>query len=410
MRFPNVRVLLVASLALLCAGAAALSPAPSQPKPSLEQLKRQADAVLQQDAPLARANVNVVFTAADALADAGRLVEADHYYLAELKMQPHDFGHHLRYSQVLAKENKDAEAKNQAQIVLNGCEDLALVNKAMALAGVQPIQVTPYDDKAVRPDAILLVLVPLGDVDLLMLQQEQKKLHEELGIDVQIHSLPFTMGKPARNLMHDNAESLREYWQRVNEKEDPRAFSEMLKAEGATADDLKDDLKIIRFTARVMHRMSDEDKAAQIEQMAAADQWSAEDMIKDFAAIIPTTASPRVRFMGVTSDDIFEKGTRFLFAYYMTDKCAVISYHRFLASTWGDVPNRMRLSRRFHYQCLADAGYVYGLPRCTDPTCPRCYPNGLEEQDAKSDKLCDDCRRGFEKAFAPATLPKNPQD
>ena len=44
-------------------------------------------------------------------------------------------------------------------------------------------------------------------------------------------------------------------------------------------------------------------------------------------------------------------------------------------------------------------GKVFGIDSCTDPSCPRAYPHSVAEHDAKSDKLCDKCRKALNKAF-----------
>ena len=306
MSIANLRTWLLAVLVFACAGAGT---------PDIEQLRKQADAVLAKDAVQARPEVAVAFQAADALANAGRLTEADHYYLGALRVQPHDFEHHLRYAQVLGKEGKTADAETQIQIILNGAEDPAIIAKAQKLAGTPAAAVTPFDPAAVH--AVTIILVPLGDVHTLLIQQEQKELHEDLGIDVQVHSLPVQMPKSAGSPTHTSAEALRNQWQKAREG-DPAKFAKLLSAAGMTSDDLKDDAKVIQFTIKTLRDSGQEEGARQVEQMAARsqEQWSAEAILNALGPAIPRTTNPKVRFIGITSRDIFMQGTNFVFASY----------------------------------------------------------------------------------------------
>jgi len=50
---------------------------------------------------------------------------------------------------------------------------------------------------------------------------------------------------------------------------------------------------------------------------------------------------------------------------------------------------------RAYKASLASIGFMLGIDRCSDPTCPRVYPHSLAELDATSLKLCAACERGF---------------
>jgi len=65
-----------------------------------------------------------------------------------------------------------------------------------------------------------------------------------------------------------------------------------------------------------------------------------------------------------------------------------------------ETPNRPKLKERMLKQCLSSAGLIFGIERCSDPTCPRAYPHSLKEHDAKSTELCPACKRGFREKFA----------
>jgi predicted Zn-dependent protease len=50
-------------------------------------------------------------------------------------------------------------------------------------------------------------------------------------------------------------------------------------------------------------------------------------------------------------------------------------------------------------QALSSVGLVIGIPRCTSPGCARAYPESLEEQDRKDDKLCYECRENMRRLY-----------
>jgi predicted Zn-dependent protease len=98
--------------------------------------------------------------------------------------------------------------------------------------------------------------------------------------------------------------------------------------------------------------------------------------------------------LGVTGYDIYEKDYNFLFG-WAQKKLGIISYARFLLGK----PTNEQFEKRTIMQALSSAGFVIGIPRCTNPTCARAYPNSLEEQDRKDDKLCNECRENLRKLY-----------
>jgi predicted Zn-dependent protease len=376
-------------LIFLCAGAA---------EPTLDQLKKNADAILQRDVVAARGDVGIVFETADRLAAAARLQEANHYYEGGLRIEPHDFGHHLLYARSLLKLNQTPEADEQLHIILNGCEDQTLTSEASTMLGQPPPQISALGQLPSR--GAVLVLIPMGDVDLLLLQQERSQLQKELGIKVEIRSVPCQTAGPSRSNQRPMANTLRLGWQRLRVS-NPDGFDMALERYGLTAADLDNDWKVFQFSAKFFRDGGDVQHAQEIDQILGKidGQWDAADLLTSLTQAVTPMAQNNVRYIGITSHDIFAQDYNYLFG-WSTGNCAIVSYKRFTASFNGEIPNRTRLLRRFHFQCLASAGHVFGLPRCTDPTCPRSYPNSLEEQDAKSDQLSEKCRHGFAVAFA----------
>jgi predicted Zn-dependent protease len=98
--------------------------------------------------------------------------------------------------------------------------------------------------------------------------------------------------------------------------------------------------------------------------------------------------------LGVTSNDMYENDYNFLFGWAQKG-LGVISYARFLLGN----PTDEQFEKRTVMQALSSIGFVVGIPRCTNPTCARAYPDSLDEQDRKDDKLCNECRENLRKLY-----------
>lgn len=79
--------------------------------------------------------------------------------------------------------------------------------------------------------------------------------------------------------------------------------------------------------------------------------------------------------------------------------CGIISDRRYRSALVEEPPNRDRLRERTLKQALSSAGLLFGLQRCTEPTCARAYANDLAEHDSKQPRLCVTCKEVFAKRF-----------
>lgn len=267
-------------LIFLCAGAT---------KESLNELVASADAILNRDNVGARNDIGIVFQAANRLAAAGRFEEAGRYYQSGLTIEPRDFDNHLRYARVLLKQERREDANRQLQIVLNSAENPVLTTAARALLGMSPPQITPLSELHSRGP--VLVLIPLGDVDLLLLQQEQSRLHEELGIDVQIRSVNWMMPLPARSIQAAMeagiADELRRSWQRLRTS-NPQEFSAVMQRYGVTEADMNEDRKLFQVSVKFLRDGGDTRQAQAIEEILTAmdGQWDADTLVNSLAAAV----------------------------------------------------------------------------------------------------------------------------
>ena len=128
-------------------------------------------------------------------------------------------------------------------------------------------------------------------------------------------------------------------------------------------------------------------------------QWDADVLMKAFVAKLPEGwENGATTYIGITDRDIYARNYNFLFGWGGKTR-ALLSTRRFTGEFNDTPPKRSRLLKRTMMQLLSSAGHVFGVPRCTTPTCARAYPNSLDEHDAKTGKLCRDCRSGFDQAL-----------
>ena len=125
-------------------------------------------------------------------------------------------------------------------------------------------------------------------------------------------------------------------------------------------------------------------------------QYSSEALLEQLSRrfLNYTNDSRCLGILGVTSNDIYENDYNFLFGWAQKG-LGVISYARFLLGN----PTDKQFEKRTVMQALSSMGFVIGIPRCTNPTCARAYPNSLDEQDRKNDKLCDECRENLRRLY-----------
>ncbi len=184
----------------------------------------------------------------------------------------------------------------------------------------------------------------------------------------------------------------------------PEAVQDALAAKSLTSDDLEDDENIVRVFTTIARKHGGGRKAKEFAAMIARlrnspKQWDAADLMTVLENAVKSYRRPRARFLGITRKDMFSEGSSFLFGQTKHGKCGIVAYGRFLADFHDEPPRRSRLLRRTVTQCLSSTGFLFRVKRCGDPTCARAYPHSVAEHDIKEERLCPDCKKGFDKAF-----------
>jgi predicted Zn-dependent protease len=371
-------------------------------EPSVEEMKKRADEVLKMDNITARSHIEDVMRLADQLAKDGNLAEAVRYYEAGLRHFPLDLKRQLACAELYMKLGKKDEALAKAKIVAKVAEEDALLVPARKMLGEKVnTEIEPIGK--LDGNAFTIVLVPMGEVDVLLLQDIRQKVQDQLGIPVLIRTVPLKMPDFGRDPLHDLCESLRKHLRRMQE-DSPDEFSTMLNGAGVQEADLAQDPVVLKLQQWLVNQPGNEAGKQAFTQAlqklpSYEKQWNSSDLLKVIVDVTKPYQQKNVRFLGVTRCDIYSEKTAFLFANSYMGQISVMSYRRFMSASTRETPNRDRLLKRSVNQALSSCGKVFGIDACSDPTCPRAYPHSVAEQDAKGEKLCDQCLKAFDEAF-----------
>ncbi len=305
-------------------------------------LKAAADRVLAKDIVEARGDIHHVFAYAEWLAKNEREKEAVRYLERGLRVHAWALDRHLQLATLQKQLGNHEDVARSAKIVAERAEEDSLVLPARELLLMDPwVFPTPPLDEPM-PAGPGLVLVPVGQVDEVVLLEMSARLEKELGIPVQFRAVELEIPPPGR--------------------------SHLLVPKTPT------------------------------DEPGRHQQWDVVKLRERFTAAVRKVRRPGLTFLGITKLDIYADDYNFLFAQAAGD-VGVVSYARFCAEFQGEPPDRKRLVTRFLKQALASAGHVFDVERCSSPDCARAYPEDLAEHDAKPDRSCDRCRRGFETTF-----------
>lgn len=370
--------------------------------PPTADLKREADQVLAiPDNVAQRAGIAPVFKLAEQYAAAGKTNEALSYYLKGLEHQPWNLDAQLAVARLLRSTGDTNGAQQKAELVWKYAETDALLAGAAELLG-KPFDLQLPKSEPWPKDSFALALVAYGNVDAWLLLELRADLPKLLGIPVIIRQLPLDLPKPGREPLHLRAEDLRK--RIATSRQDPR-FELLVNKLNLETNSLSTDMEVFAFAEAVLNSETNKEPARQFREELAllrrlGPQWDANELVTRVGTAFAAKPGSERGYLAVTPVDLYANDSRYLFGLAAIGaNCGVFSYHRFTSAIVADPPNRDRLKERALKQALSSVGLMFGLPRCTDPTCARAYPNSLNEFDAKQLKLCLQCQEGFAKRF-----------
>jgi predicted Zn-dependent protease len=252
-----------------------------------------------------------------------------------------------------------------------------------------------------RVDGHALVLIPMGEVDTRLLEGLRRSLQGALDIRVFIQDAGIALPPYKRDRLTRMARSFRE---RLSTLRDSPQVKKVLAESAVDEEKLQDDRVVLALLRKLTEMSADADAVKRLdsaiqEARGAEAQWDMDELLKELRNRVRAYKSPNIGYMGVASVDAFWRDNNFIFGVGNPSGHGVITYYRFTSEFNGETPNEQKLLSRTFKQALSTAGFIFGVPRCSDPKCVRAYPNSLAEHDAKSSEFCDACREGFHKVF-----------
>jgi predicted Zn-dependent protease len=367
---------------------------------TIEEMRKRADQVLSMGNVEARPYIEDVMKFADRLAKEGKSDEAVRYYEAGLRHHALDLKRQLACAQLLLSMGKKDDAMGKAKIVAKVAEEDELIIPAKKMLG-QKVDVEIEAMKKLDGNSPTIILVPMGAVDITLLREIRQKVQDQVHIDVLVRSVPMNMPKFKRDPYRLFCTELRDALNALKEK-DSDGFENLLGQAGIKEEELKSDEKVVKLFSKWLEGADEEVQnrfaAAVKEARSEEKQWNADDLWMVLGKAAAPYKTSNVKFVGVTRYDIYTGDDSFVFGRARIGGDAVMSYRRFMSSHTGETVNRQRLLKRAVNQALSSCGKTFGIDNCTDPTCPRAYPNSVAEHDVKSDDLCDKCRKALSKA------------
>jgi len=367
---------------------------------SLEDQKQKVQKLMSMHDPVqTRRNIDIVFNVIDKLLENGNEKESLEYLDFALKHYPWNLKYQIIYAEILKKQGLQEKAIDKAKIVLENSETDDLIERAKNILNIKSFpQISPITP--IKKNEHSLILIPMGSFDNWIMYTLKKELESTLNIPVYIQDANIRTPKYRR----DGATSLinvlrKKLKKQIHSNEVIEALNESNLSE---KDIIKDD-NVITIVQCII-KNSEGVKAAikfttDINNLRGEyKQWEISDFLQSLEEAVKPFKNKKTYYLGVTKLDCFSDSSNFIFgSAYTGIGLGVVSYCRFTASFNSKSPNKKRLISRTLKQCHSTIGFMLGVNRCSNPTCSRSYPHNLEEHDAKSEKMCDDCQKGFQK-------------
>jgi predicted Zn-dependent protease len=365
---------------------------------SLNMLRAQADKVLAQTNVTARADIDVVFKLIDRLLEENQFDDAEKYIVQGLEHFPWNLKYQMIYAELLANSGRREKAEEKATLVFKYGETGELIERAIKLLNKDPLP--EFAKFSTLPGTNhCVVLVPLQECDKWLIVRIKEELSAALGIPIYIQTIDMkypAFSRDRRGILIDQIK------QRVIKDIDDFQITDAMKDLNLTKDDLDEEdnvIKLMKYLLRSYDARAIKEFEATLEDSKGKNpQWNADQLQTMLSVAVMPYRRKNVAYLGITSEDIYARDYNFLFG-WANRLCGIMSYRRFTADFNNDSPNQERLIKRTLMQSLSSVGLIYGLKRCTDPTCARAYPHSLSEHDAKDETLCSECRNRFRTIF-----------
>lgn len=387
--------LLVLACCLLPSAAVAIKSEASAAATEM-QLRAAAESLMAQTTNVsASKDVAKIWQYVDYLVEKDRQNDARQYIEAGLSFEPFNYYYQARLALIMAGNGFNGEAFDRASIVYDKSEDAEAIEMVLPLlkrSAVAPFK--PIDKFGFA--SLTVVLVTIGEVDRLLLQELKHKIVEYFGLEVVICSEFGTPPPSDRSFFTSEIKRMRETILTTPE------IATWLEASAVDTDRLRSDNELFFKTMEEFLKQNNPIAAKGFKKnMDLArlrhQQWSYDSLRDYLINMAAPYRSEKWLLVGVTSYDMYMADTNYVFAGANPYGQAIISYRRFMGNFNNEPQNRKRLLSRLFKQFLSVFGLLNGMTRCTFPDCARVFPRNLAEHDEKPEYLCDDCRLALEK-------------
>ena len=368
----------------------------------LTDLEREANEVLSDpDNVSRRKRIAPVFELASRYATAGSTNRALSYFSKGLEHHPWNLEAQVTVAELLFGAGDTGKAREKATLVFSRAETDALLGRAAKVLGTT-FESTLLESEPWPANTNALALVSVGEIDAWLLRDLRRDLQSALQMPVIIQRRQVAIPKPGRDALHLKAEDLREKIAKA--KNDP-AFQALLKQHKLSTRGLDDDERLFALAEKILETERDKDQVARFREELAflrrlGPQWDSVPLLDQVKQTSGTVGGSVRGVLGVTKLDLYANQNRYVFGMAGNGmNCGLISYWRYRSALVEEPPNRDRLRERTLKQALSSTGLLFGLQRCTEPTCARAYANDLAEHDSKQPSLCVTCKEAFAKRF-----------
>jgi len=355
-----------------------------------------------------RHQVDKVYRLAELYIDEGDVQQGIDLYDKALQSDASNFPKQFRLAQLLVQAGAIEEAVPRLYLVYEYTEQPEIRSEAATLLVEHDMPLPVIAPESEIADGVELLLIPVGDVDIQVVQELRVALQDRLGIRVSLAESAVDPGNPDR-LWRDQYYT--ELFGTITQQLTRLQYGELLKRSQLAESDLHDAGRKKKFINEYLLSVgrsgvqARENIEAVEKELGAKGQYDASRVTQVVRDVYPFHRNKNVKgYIGVTSLDIFSGSANYVFG-STWGSYGVISYYQFLASTNRDNENRPRLIQRLLKQAMSSTGFMFSVPRCNNPYCARAFPQSVIEHDAKSDRLCPLCAQRFKAYLANPVSP-----
>lgn len=367
-RFETLRAMRAAALFAALAVAAVSGDAQRIPSDALpDALRTEVERIRKLPKKAAALRLPVVVRAVRALADEHPKVA---FALAKwvTKTDPDHGPGQIAFAELALAEKRKSDATKAATRVLETAIDDASRAAAARILG-EPVDPALPELERVEGDGPALVLVAMGDVDVLLLKAVRDRMQKWIHMPVVVQGGGIELPMSERNPWLAELDGFR----RTLEKSWDAGGADAARSCGAERSDLQRDQIVARVYRAWLVAKEDWRGLSEFEagmRTSFRPAWIADTLTQALAAEIGAHARDGVRYLGITRGDMLSSRSHAPVQGWGGANLGVASYAQFLPDVRKEKPEWDKLVERLMKQGLCTAAEVLQLGRCRDRSCP----------------------------------------